>query len=111
MVMLVLLKEEKVKLYGPNETGPEVLQTYRDLRPKFQTLGLAISSLVLNERRAWQIILDNGIRLELGKESLDERIERFFCFITSSAVTLKESVISILGTIREPQLVGSLNMS
>ncbi|ENQ8700247.1 cell division protein FtsQ/DivIB [Vibrio harveyi] len=73
-----LLKEEKVKLYGPNETGPEVLQTYRELRPKFQTLGLAISSLVLNERRAWQIILDNGIRLELGKESLDERIERFF---------------------------------
>ncbi|CAE6878110.1 Essential cell division protein. May link together the upstream cell division proteins [Vibrio sp. B1REV9] len=72
-----LLKEEKVKLYGPKETGPEVLQTYRELRPKFQKLGLAISSLVLNERRAWQIILDNGIRLELGKESLDERIERF----------------------------------
>ena len=73
-----LIQDEKVKLYGPDETGPAVLQTYRDLRPKFQTLGLAISSLVLNERRAWQIILDNGIRLELGKESLYERIERFF---------------------------------
>jgi cell division protein FtsQ len=36
-----------------------------------------ITSLVLNDRRAWQIILDNGIRLELGKESLEERIERF----------------------------------
>jgi cell division protein FtsQ len=32
---------------------------------------------VLNDRRAWQIILDNGIRLELGKESMDERVERF----------------------------------
>ena len=75
---VALLQEEKVKLYGTKDSGPEVLQTYRDLSPKFQQLGLAISSLVLNERRAWQIILDNGIRLELGKESLLERIERFF---------------------------------
>jgi cell division protein FtsQ len=72
------LKEDKVKLYGPADSGAEVLSTYRTLRPKFEQLGLAISSLVLNERRAWQIILDNGIRLELGKESLSERIERFF---------------------------------
>ena len=107
-----LLKEEKVKLYGPKETGPEVLQTYRELRPKFQKLGLAISSLVLNERRAWQIILDNGIRLELGKESLDERIERFISrSITSLAVIRKESVISTSGTIQEPRLAGFLNMS
>ncbi|MCV5744436.1 cell division protein FtsQ/DivIB, partial [Escherichia coli] len=63
---VALLQEEKVKLYGPKDSGPEVLQAYRDLSPKFQQLGLAISSLVLNERRAWQIILDNGIRLELG---------------------------------------------
>lgn len=108
---VALLQEEKVKLYGPKDSGPEVLQTYRDLSPKFQQLGLAISSLVLNERRAWQIILDNGIRLELGKESLLERIERFLSSITSLAVTRKESVISILGTIQEPQLVGFLNKS
>ncbi|AUI85289.1 cell division protein FtsQ [Vibrio azureus] len=73
-----LLKEENVKLYGPHQTETEVLRTYREFHPRFQKLGLSISSLVLNERRAWQIILDNGIRLELGKESLNERIERFF---------------------------------
>lgn len=108
---VALLKDEKVKLYGPKDTGPEVLQTYRELSPKFQQLGLAISSLVLNERRAWQIILDNGIRLELGKESLLERIERFFRSITSLAVTRNESVISISGTIQEPQSVGFLKKS
>lgn len=108
---VALLKNEKVKLYGPKDTGPEVLQTYRELSPKFQQLGLAISSLVLNERRAWQIILDNGIRLELGKESLLERIERFFRSITSLAVTRNESVISISGTIQEPQSVGFLKKS
>lgn len=71
------LQQEHVKLYGPEGSSQEVLTTWQDIRTRFQHLGLNVSSLVLNERRAWQIILDNGIRLELGKESLDERIERF----------------------------------
>ncbi|WPC74625.1 cell division protein FtsQ/DivIB [Vibrio porteresiae] len=73
-----LVDEDYVKLYGPDGSASEVLKVWRKYNPQFQQLGLTISSLLLNERRAWQIILDNGIRLELGKESLDERIERFF---------------------------------
>lgn len=72
-----LVEGEHVKLYGPEDSGPEVLETWRHYNPEFLQLGLNISSLVLNERRAWQIILNNGIRLELGKDSLDERIARF----------------------------------
>ncbi|MGF1781901.1 cell division protein FtsQ/DivIB [Vibrio fluvialis] len=73
-----LVKEEHVKLYGPDGSAPEVLKVWRQYDSQFQAIGRNISSLLLNERRAWQIILDNGIRLELGKESLDERIARFF---------------------------------
>ncbi|MGL5430834.1 MAG: cell division protein FtsQ/DivIB [Vibrio sp.] len=72
------VKGEYVKLYGPEGSASQVLSAWRDFNPKFAQLGLNISSLVLNERRAWQIILDNGIRLELGKESLEERVARFF---------------------------------
>ncbi|WP_217512534.1 cell division protein FtsQ/DivIB [Vibrio metschnikovii] len=75
---IAAVKQEYVKLYGPDDSGPQVLAVWRQYNPQFQALGLNISSLLLNERRAWQIILDNGIRLELGKESLDERITRFF---------------------------------
>jgi cell division protein FtsQ len=74
---LGLLQHDYVKLYGPEGTGLELIETWKKFTPKFQKLKLGISSLVLNERRAWQVILDNGIRLELGKESLDERINRF----------------------------------
>ncbi|WP_234496123.1 MULTISPECIES: cell division protein FtsQ/DivIB [Vibrio] len=72
-----VIEEQKVKLYGPEGTERYVLDTYRDSNAKLAELGLAISSLVLNERRAWQVILDNGIRLELGKDALDERLQRF----------------------------------
>ncbi len=72
-----LLKHDYVKLYGPDGTGPELIEVWKKYTPVLRELGRSISSLVLNDRRAWQIILDNGIRLELGKESLDERIKRF----------------------------------
>lgn len=71
------LSEQRVKLYGPLGSNQEVLEVWREVSPKFAVLDLKISSLLLNERRAWQIILDNGIRLELGKEYLYERVERF----------------------------------
>ncbi|SJN55820.1 Cell division protein FtsQ [Vibrio ruber DSM 16370] len=74
---LGLVQGEHVKLYGPENSSVEVLDMWRKYNPEFQKLGLNISSLLLNERRAWQIILDNGIRLELGKESIKERIMRF----------------------------------
>jgi cell division protein FtsQ len=74
---LGLLQDGTVKLYGPISTQAEVMTTWRHLMPTFAKLGLEITSLVLNERRAWQIILDNGMRLELGKGALDERIDRF----------------------------------
>lgn len=71
------LEEDRVKLYGPEGSSRNVLTTWQTVNPMLKTLGLEVSSLVLNDRYAWQIILDNGIRLELGKESLIERIERF----------------------------------
>ncbi|MDN3609172.1 cell division protein FtsQ/DivIB [Vibrio ostreicida] len=70
------LVDDRVKLYGPAKTSEEVLSVWRKISPHYAALNLNISSLVLNERRAWQIILDNGIRLELGKESLKERVAR-----------------------------------
>jgi cell division protein FtsQ len=72
-----LLKHDYVKFYGPKGTGPELLDAWKKYTPILQNVGLHISSLLLNERRAWQIILDNGVRLEVGKESLDERMKRF----------------------------------
>ncbi|GLT18536.1 cell division protein FtsQ [Vibrio zhanjiangensis] len=71
------LTDDRVKLYGPTGSNQEVLEVWQELNPKFAALNLNISSLLLNDRRAWQIILDNGIRLELGKEYLNERVERF----------------------------------
>ncbi|USD64865.1 cell division protein FtsQ/DivIB [Vibrio sp. SCSIO 43136] len=71
------LEREAVKLYGPQGSNHQVVDAWKQIDSMLKPLGLETSSLVLNERRAWQVILSNGIRLELGKEALPERIERF----------------------------------
>ena len=70
-------KKAVVKLYGPKGTSKAVLIAWQEMSPRFKIINLDITSLLLNERNAWQVILSNNIRLELGKESLDERINRF----------------------------------
>ena len=78
MVISVSLKKSGSKLYGPQGTKRRSACRCGVISAlSLKHLNLTITSLVLNDRRAWQIIVDNGIRLELGKESLEERIERF----------------------------------
>ncbi len=102
----------RVKLYGPEGSSIEVLTVWREWEPKFENLQLSITSLVLNDRRAWQVILDNGIRLELGKESLQERIERFFALYKNlgdatqrvSYIDLRYDTGASVGWFPEPDL-------
>ncbi|MDN3681545.1 cell division protein FtsQ/DivIB [Vibrio tapetis subsp. quintayensis] len=71
------LDAEKVKLYGPEGSNHQVVEAWAKIDGLLEPLGLHVSSLVLNDRRAWQVILSSGIRLELGKEALEERVRRF----------------------------------
>ncbi|WGW00823.1 cell division protein FtsQ/DivIB [Vibrio sp. YMD68] len=103
---------DRVKLYGPADSNEYVLTTWRDIAPLFQALGLNIQSLVLNDRRAWQIILDNGMRLELGKESMNERIARFISLYKNlgndaervSYIDLRYDTGAAVGWFPEPDL-------
>ena len=39
--------------------------------------GMRIAALRLDERGAWEMDLDNGVTVRLGRRDLDERIDRF----------------------------------
>ena len=39
--------------------------------------GLTLTSLALSERFSWQLWLDNGIRLNLGRKDKAKRVQRF----------------------------------
>ena len=68
------------RLDGPAEQAGQVLGMYRVLAPLFQPYDLAIDELALSSRGSWQVVLDTGAVIELGRgqgEEVAARTQRF----------------------------------
>lgn len=65
------------RLKGPLSQQLEVLQVYEKLSKILTAYGLKASGLHLRENQAWVLILDNNIKIYLGKKELEARLQRF----------------------------------
>lgn len=63
-------------LEGPEGRLDEVLETWVGFDAMLMPLGLDITRLALDGRGAWSLELDNGTRLQLGRDSTVERLQR-----------------------------------
>ncbi|MFM7293966.1 MAG: cell division protein FtsQ/DivIB [Burkholderiales bacterium] len=70
-------RDQLPKLAGPEGSSFEVLTRYAALQAPLATIGRSPRSIVMTPRRAWQVKLDNGVVLELGRADVDERMARF----------------------------------
>lgn len=66
-----------VVLSGPEGSEAQVLATYRRLDSVMQRMHLSIDALALTQRRMWKLRLKNKVELIIGRDRVDERIERF----------------------------------
>ena len=64
-------------LYGPGGSERTALEGYRSMQGLLQGSGLRIVELSLSERFAWQVRLQNGINLNLGRTEFMGRLQRF----------------------------------
>lgn len=62
---------------GPQGTSTEVLASYASFKTQLAEIGQVPSAVTLSARRAWQLKLDNGVLLELGRSEAVERLARF----------------------------------
>lgn len=65
------------EFFGPEGTENLAIENYINLNQLLSFGGFNISELVLSERYAWQLTLQSGVRLNLGRENRVERIQRF----------------------------------
>jgi len=75
------------RLAGPDGTSGQVLETYLALRPLFEPLDLDVQELVLTGRGSWQLTLDTGAVIELGRGTTSEllaRTQRFVRTVTQA---------------------------
>jgi len=64
-------------LRGPVDGEETMMRQYQQFSQMLQNSGLRIRELSLSDRGSWSMETDNGIRLEIGREKLTERMQRF----------------------------------
>lgn len=64
-------------LVGPEGLHTTVWQFMTELYDEFVLMGLQIDRLVLDQRRAWQLHLSNGVLVRLGRNETRSRLARF----------------------------------
>jgi cell division protein FtsQ len=64
-------------LSGPEGTQSQVAQRYLSVQGRMLEVGMRIAALKLDERGAWEMDLDNGVVVRLGRRDVDERLDRF----------------------------------
>jgi cell division protein FtsQ len=68
---------ELPKLSGPTGTEWLVSQRFMAAQGRLLEVGMRIAAVRLDARGAWEIDLENGITLRLGRRDVDARFERF----------------------------------
>jgi cell division protein FtsQ len=68
---------ELPRLSGPEGSESQVAQRYLSLQGRMLEAGMRIAALRLDERGAWEMDLDSGVTVRLGRRDVDERIDRF----------------------------------
>jgi cell division protein FtsQ len=76
------------KFSGPPESAAEVLLMYRALSEQLAPLDQKIAQINLSPRHAWQLRLENGTVLELGREQAQQRVARYVEAYPRSLATL-----------------------
>ena len=68
---------ELPRLSGPEGSESQVAQRYLSVQGRMLEAGMRMAALRLDERGAWEMDLDSGVTVRLGRRDVDERIDRF----------------------------------
>lgn len=78
-------------LAGPDGSAAEVAQHYARFREALAAIGRKPVEVRLSNRRAWQVVLDDGRLLELGRADVLGRLQRFVEVYPQIAARLPQS--------------------
>jgi cell division protein FtsQ len=80
------------KFIGQPDTAAEVAQMYKTFGDQLAPLKQEVAQISLSPRRAWQLRLNSGMVLELGREQAQERLARFVAVYPYSLASMQHTV-------------------
>ena len=86
---------ELPRLSGPEDQSALVAQRYLAIRDRLIPLGLDVRRLHLDARGSWDMTLQNGIDVRLGRKDIDERTQ-LFLEVAANMVSSQEADIEFV---------------
>ncbi len=84
---------------GPEGSIPLILERFHEFSAVLAPLGRTLRVVVLSPRLAWQLKLDDGLALELGRDQtnnpIHDRLERFVGIYNEAKARSTASIVSI----------------
>ena len=74
--------------HGEPDTSVQIAEMYQTFSRQLALVQRSIAQVNLSKRFAWQLRLDNGMVLELGREQMKERLARFVAVYQYSLATM-----------------------
>jgi cell division protein FtsQ len=84
---------ELPQLIGPEGTQEQVAKLYLESYPRLLAVGMRLARVELDARGAWQLALENGVEVRLGRQDVPDRLERFLR-VASPLVAARSSEVS-----------------
>jgi len=81
--------------FGQPNTSAQMTSMYDEFSKKILPLKQEVTQISLSPRFAWQMRLSNGMVLELGREQMQQRLERFVEVYPYSLSTLSHAVTHV----------------
>jgi len=86
---------ELPRLSGPEGRSSDVAKMYLDVRERLIPMGLDLRRVNLDPRGAWQLMLQDGIEIRLGRREIDERADLFLS-VVANLVSNREADIDFV---------------
>lgn len=98
-VFMASSREALPSFAGPEGSAPRVLARYQEFNADLATIGRKPVAIHLSAREAWQLKLDDGVVLELGRDQpkhpLASRLHRFTTHYAAVSSTAKNRLQTI----------------
>jgi cell division protein FtsQ len=85
-------KSDLPEFNGEPDTSKQMTELYLAMSRQLGTVQRTIAQLNLSPRFAWQVRLDNGMLLALGREQMQQRVARFVAVYSYSLANVSHKV-------------------
>lgn len=81
--------------HGPEGSAQEIAALYGQFKTALAAIKLKPVSLTMNERRAWQVKLNSGLNLELGRDQPAVRLNKFVRVYDATIARMPQPVANV----------------